>query len=272
MRRTNHPGRPHPQLDAYLRDIRRTPLLSAGQEREVACRVANGDREARDLLTRANLRLVVSIARGYAGRGLPLEDLIQEGNLGLLRAVEGFDPDRNTPFSTYASYWIKHSIRRALTGTARTIRLPAHLHHLLSRWRRAGAALREELGRAPADDEVARRLGLAGKRLRTVLHVLRNQQAGPNGLDEERPSVAALLPDPRCKAPEAEVAEEEEKRKALGLLDELDRRKALVLRLRFGLEGDEALTLEEIGDRLGLTRERVRQIEKQTLAELAQGI
>ena len=123
MRRTNHPARPHAQLDAYLRDIRRTPLLAAGQEREVAYRVVNGDREARDLLARANLRLVVSIARGYAGRGLPLEDLIQEGNLGLLRAVEGFDPDRNTPFGTYASYWIKHSIRRALTSTKRVFGL-----------------------------------------------------------------------------------------------------------------------------------------------------
>jgi RNA polymerase primary sigma factor len=272
MRNSNHPARPHPQLDAYLRDIRRTPLLTAGQAREVASRVAGGDPEARDLLARANLRLVVSIARGYAGRGLPLEDLIQEGNLGLLRAVEGFDPDRNTPFSTYAIYWIKQSIRQALIRTARTIRLPAHMHYLLCRWRQADAALRGELGRAPTDEEIARRLGLVGKRLRTVLHVLRNQPAGPRGLDEERPSAEVLLPDPRCKAPEAEVADEEEKRRALGLLDELDRRKALVLRLRFGLEGDEALTLEEIGDRLGLTRERVRQIEKQALVELAQGV
>jgi RNA polymerase primary sigma factor len=272
MRRTNYPGRPHPELDAYLRDIRRMPCLSAGQEREVAYRVANGDREARDLLARANLHLVVSIARGYAGKGLPLPDLIQEGNLGLLRAVEAFDPSLNTRFGTYAKYWIKHSIRRALTRTARTIRLPAHLHQLLSRWQRADTALREELGRAPADEEVARRLGLAGKKLRTVLHVLRNQQATPLGPNEERPSVDALVPDPRCKAPEAEVAEKEETRKALGLLEELDHRKALVLRLRFGLEGDEVLTLEEIGGRLGLTRERVRQIERQALAELAQGV
>jgi RNA polymerase primary sigma factor len=266
MRSTN---RPHPQLDAYLRDIRRMPLLTAGQERDVAYRVANGDPEARDHLARANLRLVVRIARAYTGQGLPLQDLIEEGNLGLLRAVEGYDPDLNTRFSTYASYWIKQAIRRALTGTARTIRLPAHLQHLLRRWRRADAALREELGRAPADEEVARRLGLAGKKLRTVLHALRDHHPGPNGLAEERRSVDFLLPDPRCKAPEAEVAEEEEKRKALGLLDELDRRQALVLRLRFGLEGDEALTLAEVGDRLGLTRERVRQIEKQALAELA---
>jgi RNA polymerase primary sigma factor len=203
---------------------------------------------------------------------LPLPDLIAEGNLGLLRAVEAFDPSLNTRFSTYASYWIKQSIRRALSGTSRTIRLPAHLHRLLSRWHRADAALREELGRAPADEEVARRLGLAGKTLRTVLHALRNQQARPEGPDEESPSVDAHLPDPRCKAPEAEAAGAEEKHKALCLLDELDRRKARVLRLWFGLEGDEALTLEKIGDRLGLTRERVRQIERQALADLAEKI
>jgi RNA polymerase primary sigma factor len=256
-------------LETYLREINETPLLNADEEKELAYRIEEGDNEARDRMVRANLRLVVNIARSYTGKGLGLQDLIEEGNLGLLRAVEGFDPSMNTRFSTYASFWIKQAIRRALTGTARTIRLPAHLQHLLCRWRRADAALREELGRAPADEEVAGRLGLAGKKLRTVLHALRGHHPGPDGLAEERRSVDFLLPDPRCKAPEAEVAEEEEKRKALGLLDELDCRQALVLRLRFGLEGDEALTLAEIGDRLGLTRERVRQIEKQALAELA---
>ena len=144
-------------LETYLREINQTPLLRKDEEKQLAYRVEGGDSAARDHLVRANLRLVVNIARSYTGKGLSLEDLIAEGNLGLLRAVDRFDPSFNTRFGTYASYWIKQSIRRALTGTSRTIRLPAHLQHLLSRWRRADAELREELGRAPADEEVARR-------------------------------------------------------------------------------------------------------------------
>src|SRR5262245_48654044 len=140
---------------AYLRDIGETRLLSAHEERELARRVGAGDAEARDHMARANLRLVVSIARNYAGRGLPLEDLIAEGNLGLLRAVGGFDPGRNTRFSTYASFWIKQAIREALVNTARTIRIPARMADLLGKWKRAAAGLHEGLGRAPTQEEVA---------------------------------------------------------------------------------------------------------------------
>src|SRR5262249_19045041 len=141
----------------YLRDINETPLLDTDEEQELAWRVEGGDAEARDHLARANLRLVVSIARGYAGKGLALEDLIAEGNMGLLRAVEGFDPSLGLRFSTYACYWIKQSIKRALINTGKTVRLPAYMVELLSKWRRASAKLQDQLGRPPTPEEVAKR-------------------------------------------------------------------------------------------------------------------
>src|SRR5262249_49780547 len=145
-------------LETYLREINETPLLTADEERRLAYRIEDGDSEARDHLVRANLRLVVNIARGYAGKGLGLQDLIEEGNLGLLRAVEGFDPSMNTRFSTYASYWIKQSIKRAIVNTAKTIRLPAYMVELMTKWRRASAKLQDELGRTPTHEEVAKSL------------------------------------------------------------------------------------------------------------------
>src|SRR5262245_5217610 len=141
-----------PPLTAYFHDINQTSLLSAGEERELAWRVDAGDAEARDHMVRANLRLVVSIAVRYAGRGLPLEDLIAEGNLGLLRAVEGFDPSLGLRFSTYASYWIKQSIKRAVINTGKTVRIPAYMNELMIKWRRATAKLQEELGRTPTQE------------------------------------------------------------------------------------------------------------------------
>src|ERR1700687_10055 len=155
-------------LETYLREINETALLSADEEKELAHKIEDGDSEARDRMVRANLRLVVNIARSYTGKGLGLQDLIEEGNLGLLRAVEGFDPSMNTRFSTYASYWIKQSIKRALVNSAKTIRIPAYMVELLSKWRRATAKLHDELGRAPLADEVAQELGLPKKKLRIV--------------------------------------------------------------------------------------------------------
>src|SRR5438874_9523557 len=139
-------------LETYLREINETPLLNGKEEKELATRIGQGDTRARDQMVRANLRLVVNIARGYSGKGLGLQDLIEEGNLGLLRAVEGFDPSMNTRFSTYASYWIKQSIKRALVNTAKTIRIPAYMVELLAKWRRASAKLQEELGRPPTQE------------------------------------------------------------------------------------------------------------------------
>src|SRR5262245_64994291 len=147
-------------LETYLREINEMALLTAEEEKELAYRIADGDDQARDRMVRANLRLVVNIARGYVGKGLSLQDLIEEGNLGLLRAVEGFDPEMGTRFSTYASYWIKQSIKRALVNSAKTIRIPAYMVELLSKWRRATAKLQDELKRTPTPEEVARELRL----------------------------------------------------------------------------------------------------------------
>src|SRR5437868_3801347 len=155
-------------LETYLREINETPLLNAEEEKELAYQIEKGDSEARDRMVRANLRLVVNIARSYTGKGLGLQDLIEEGNLGLLRAVEGFDPGMNTRFSTYASYWIKQSIKRALVNTAKTIRIPAYMVELLAKWRRASAKLQDELGRPPTHKEIGECLGLTRERVRQI--------------------------------------------------------------------------------------------------------
>jgi RNA polymerase primary sigma factor len=254
-------------LETYLREINETPLLSAEEEKQLAYRIEGGDSEARDRMVRANLRLVVNIARGYTGKGLGLQDLIEEGNLGLLRAVEGFDPSMNTRFSTYASYWIKQSIKRALVNTAKTIRIPAYVAELLAKWRRASAGLAEELGRAPAEEEVAARVGLSPRKVRTVRKALRVVASAAAG-GEEVPTLNGLAGDERAGPPEARVSADEEAGRVRGLLDRLGGRKAAVLRMRFGLGDGGPKTLKEIGERLGLTRERIRQIEAEGLRQL----
>src|SRR5207253_9670003 len=166
-------------LETYLREINETPLLNAEQEKQLAYRIEEGDNAARDQMVRANLRLVVNIARGYTGKGLSLQDLIEEGNLGLLRAVEGFDPSMNTRFSTYASYWIKQSIKRALVNTAKTIRIPAYMVELLAKWRRATAKLQDELGRVPTHEEIAKSLNLPKKKLAIIKKAIRVYNSAP---------------------------------------------------------------------------------------------
>jgi RNA polymerase primary sigma factor len=265
--------RTDPVLEAYLHDIRETPLLTPEHEQELARRITRGDSEARDHLIRANLRLVVKIAGGYVARGLPLQDLIEEGNLGLLRAVEGYDPGLGTRFSTYASHWIKQAIRRGLVNTARTVRLPAYTEKLLDKWRRAGASLRSELGREPTEDEVGRRLGLPRKKVNIIKEALRIHNGGPQGVpDGAGASIEDQLPDGRPNALDAALVAADERREILTLLGALDERGAAVLRLHFGLDGEEPLTLKEIGARLGLTQEGVRQIEKRALADLARRV
>jgi RNA polymerase primary sigma factor len=256
-------------LETYLREINETALLTADEEKALSRAITAGDAAARDRMVRANLRLVVNIARGYSGKGLPLQDLIEEGNLGLLRAVEGFDPDMNTRFSTYASYWIKQSIKRALVNTAKTIRVPAYMVELLSKWRRAAAKLAEELKRTPTTEDIARELEIPNKKLRIVKKAIALYNAAPQSeQDEAGMSLGEIVADDRTVGPADELINRDNLKHVFRLLEEMDTRESTILRMRFGLDDSEPQTLKEIGESLGLTRERVRQIEGEALRKL----
>jgi RNA polymerase primary sigma factor len=257
-------------LQIYLHDINGTPLLSAQEERELAELVAVGDPLAREHMVKANLRLVVNIARGYLGKGLNLEDLIEEGNLGLMRAVEGFDGMMDTRFSTYASYWIKQSIRRAVMNNGKPIRLPAYMVSLLSKWRRATAVLTERMGRTPTHDEVGKALRLSKKKIGIVAKAIRVNNLTPHSenSDDDGPALDNVLTDDRSKGAESQLIEADDLDRIFMHLDLLEDREATVIRMRFGLESYQPMTLREVGENLGLTRERVRQLESQALQKL----
>ncbi len=256
-------------LHIYLREIQDDALLSAAEERELAGAIARGDKDARTRMIQANLRLVVKIARDYTGRGMVLEDLVGEGNLGLIRATEEYDPGYGTRFSTYASHWIKQSIRHALINTTSTIRLPAHMVGLLTKWRRAERTLNRELGRAPIFSEVAEFLGLTEAQKVLVEKACQARQlkleSGMHGEsthwtpDESR--------DP-ADGPESSLEAEDERRILARRMNLLDPRERTILALRYGLGGEQPLTLKEIGRRLGVTREWVRKIELRAIRKL----
>jgi RNA polymerase primary sigma factor len=257
-------------LQIYLHDINDTPLLSAQEERELAEKVAVGDPLARERMVKANLRLVVNIARGYLGKGLNLEDLIEEGNLGLMRAVEGFDSMMDTRFSTYASYWIKQSIRRAVMNNGKPIRLPAYMVSLLSKWRRATIALAERLGRAPTHEEVGKALRLSKKKIGIVAKAIRvnNLTAHSDNTENDGPGLDDVLTDDRSKGVESQLIEADDLDRIFEHLSSLEDREAIVIRMRFGLDSYNPMTLREVGENLGLTRERVRQLESQAIQKL----
>ena len=273
-----HPSRreanSHSPLQIYLHDINDTALLTAQEERDLAARVALGDPYAREHMVKANLRLVVNIARGYLNKGLCLEDLIEEGNLGLMRAVEGYDGTMETRFSTYASYWIKQSIRRSVMNNGKPIRLPAYMVSLLAKWKRVTIGLTERLGRAPTPEEVGRALRLSKKKVGIVAKAIQVNNLTPHSenTDDDGFALNEVLTDERIKAPDDLLIESDDLERILHQLDELDDREARVIRMRFGLEPYTAMTLREVGENLGLTRERVRQLESQAILKLVSSL
>ncbi len=254
-------------LAVYLREIARIPLLSREQEVELARRARAGDEAAKQKLIEANLRFVVQVARRYLSRGLPLPDLIEEGNLGLIRAVEKFEPDRGVRFATYAAWWIRHAITRALANQARMIRLPVHVEMLLGRYVKEQQRLTQLLGRAPTVAELAQALGTTEEQVEEMEEIRQPAVSldAPLGAQGQ---VADLVADPTADPTAALTALFRERADLVSVLDDLAANERRVLRRRFGLEGNEPQTLEAIGRELGLTRERVRQIEGAALRKL----
>lgn len=224
---------------------------------------------ARERMIRSNLRLVVNIAKAYANRGMPLSDLIEEGNLGLLRAVEGFDPDMGARFSTYASWWIKQAIKRALINAVQPVHIPAYMVEMIARWKQTHSELSEELGRSPTIQEVAERMKLPERKVRIIKRAVRAFSApSQSSTVEGGMMLAEMLPDEKALTPDEAMFNEDESELISRLIDQLDDREATILRLRYGLDDNEPMTLKDIGARIGITRERVRQLEAEALGKL----
>jgi RNA polymerase primary sigma factor len=263
-----------PSLDSlrlYLRSIGRVDLLTAEQEVELAKRIERGDMQAKRHMVEANLRLVVSIAKGYLGRGLSFLDLIQEGSLGLIRAVEKFDYRRGYKFSTYATWWIRQAVTRAIADKARTIRIPVHMVEKLNRVTHVERQLVQRLGREPEAEEIAAELQIEVKEVRDILRVAQMPVSleKPIG-DEEESELGDLVSDDAAEEPFEAATEHLEREDIQRALDALPQRERQVIELRYGLRGHEPLTLEEVGRAFGVTRERIRQIENNTLRKLKQ--
>ncbi len=253
----------------YLKEIGNVPLLTSDEEVELAKRVVQGDEEAKKKLTEANLRLVVSIAKKYVGRGMPFLDLIQEGNMGLMKAVDKFDYTKGYKFSTYATWWIRQAITRGIADTGRTIRVPVHMVETINKTLRMTRTLLQELGREPTPDEVADRLGMPVSRVREVLKISRDPVSLDTPIGEEDDShLGDFIEDDTVLSPADSAAFSMLREELAAALESLTDRERSVVRLRFGLEDGRARTLEEVGKEFNVTRERIRQIEAKALRKL----
>jgi RNA polymerase primary sigma factor len=253
----------------YLREMGKVPLLTAAEEVALAKRIERHDMEAKRRLIEANLRLVVSIAKRYVGRGLPFLDLIQEGNLGLIRAVEKFDYRRGYKFSTYATWWIRQAVTRALADQARTIRIPVHMVETINKLIRVQRQLLQDLGREPTPEEIGVELGMTPQRVREILKMSQDPVSLENPVGDEGDSqLGDFVEDEAAVAPLEAVGEVMQREQLAGVLGMLTRRERKVIELRFGLGGEHPRTLEEVGQKFGVTRERIRQIEVKTMAKL----
>ena len=253
----------------YLREIGQVKLLTPEEEIQLAARIKKGDKKAREHMIKANLRLVVKIARDYEGIGLPLLDLISEGNIGLMKAVERFDPKKGGKLSTYGSWWIKQSIKRALANQSKTIRLPVHLVDKISKMRRLAMKLQEELGREPTDEELADELGLTSARVQQMrMAAVRPASLDAPIGDDDSNNFSDVVQDENATSPYDNLEDKTVVNMLQDMVKHLDEREATILRFRYGLDGGTEKTLEEVGEKFGVTRERVRQIQNLALKKL----
>ena len=260
-------------FNLYLREVGETKLLTVEEENQLAARIKKGDKKARERMIKANLRLVVKIAREYEDYGMPLLDLINEGNMGLMKAVERFDPTKGAKLSTYSSWWIKQAIKRALANQSKTIRLPIHVVDKLFHMRHAAVKLQEVLGREPTDEELGDELGMSAKKV----NQLRTAAIRPASLeaplgDDDTSRIADVVKDESADTPYEQLEEKTNTTMLRDLVATLPTREAEILRYRFGLDGDQERTLEEVGAKFGVTRERIRQIQNVALAKLRKEI
>src|ERR1700733_942823 len=260
-------------IKIYLREIGQIPLLTPQEEIELAARIKKGDREARALMIKANLRLVVKIAHDYANLGLPLLDLISEGNIGLMKAVERFDPAKGGKLSTYAAWWIKQSIKRALANQSKTIRLPVHLVDKISKMRRVALQMSEELGREPTDEELAEEVGLAAAKVSQLKTVsIRPASLDAPISDDDTAKFGEIVGDMEALTPFERLRDQNLRDEVSDLLAVLDDREKKIIFSRFGLDGGKAKTLEEVGKKFGVTRERIRQLQNIALMKLRRAL
>ncbi len=260
-------------IKIYLREIGKTALLTPDEEVQLAEKIKKGDKKARAHMIQANLRLVVKIAQDYANYGLPLLDLISEGNIGLMKAVERFDPNKGGKLSTYAAWWIKQSIKRALANQSKTIRLPVHMVDKISKMRRVAMVLSEELGRDPTDDELSEEIGIdRGKLAQLKAASLRPASLDAPISDDDNTEFGEIVGDDSAQTPFELLSHKNMHGQLDGLLDVLDERERKIIDARFGLAGQKPKTLEEVGQEFGVTRERIRQLQNIALKKLRRAL